>query len=463
MTLNCCWRFLAICVLTFPKTLCFLPDQPRVLLVSFDGFRWDYIYKVPTPNFHNIIKNGVHVKQVTNVFITKTYPNHYTMVTGLYPENHGIVANEMYDPALNETFSMDSMNIYNSRFWEDAYPIWITNQIQGHKSGATMWPGTDVNIHGSLPSHYMVYNESVSFQERVANLIKWFTAKEPINLGLLYWEQPDEMGHILGPEDHHMGRVISDIDDKLGYLVSELKRARLWDVLNIIITSDHGMSQSSKERLIELDHYVDRSLYTMIDHSPTVAILPKEGKFDEVYNALAEAHPHMSVYKKEDIPDRFHYKHNRRIQPILAVADEGWEIVQNNSDHFPMGNHGYDNMLTDMHPIFLAHGPDFRKNITKQTMNFTDLYPLLCHLLDIRPLPNNGSLDNVKDMLATAVSVKQQHRDYQQESYAYFIGVFLGSVLVFVFLIMFIKYLTCRQIPAMELQNTEIIQPLLQG
>lgn len=120
-------------------------------------------------------------------------------------------------------------------------------------------------------------------------------------------------------------------------------------------------------------------------------------------------------------------------------------------------------MLTDMHPIFLAHGPDFRKNITKQTMNFTDLYPLLCHLLDIRPLPNNGSLDNVKDMLATAVSVKQQHRDYQQESYAYFIGVFLGSVLVFVFLIMFIKYLTCRQIPAMELQNTEIIQPLLQG
>ncbi|NWJ10471.1 ENPP5 phosphodiesterase, partial [Crypturellus undulatus] len=376
---------------------------PRVLLVSFDGFRWDYIYRVPTPNFHYVMKNGVHVKQVTNVFITKTYPNHYTMVTGLYAESHGIVANEMYDPTLNETFSMNRMEIYNSKFWEEASPIWVTNQMEGHRSGAAMWPGTDVKIHGVLPTHYMPYNESVSFEDRVARLIDWFTSEEPINLGLLYWEQPDEMGHILGPENPLMGPVISDIDKKLGYLISELKKAKLWGVINVIITSDHGMSQSSSERLIELDQYVDRELYKVIDYSPAVAILPKEGKLDEVYEALVNAHPNMIVYKKEQIPNRLHYKHNSKIQPILALADKGWEIVHNKSDHFLLGNHGYDNTLPEMHPIFLAFGPAFRRNATKEVMNATDLYPLMCHLLNIPPLPNNGSFHDVKDLLAEVV------------------------------------------------------------
>ncbi|NXY89682.1 ENPP5 phosphodiesterase, partial [Alcedo cyanopectus] len=386
-----------------PSALSLQAAQPRVLLVSFDGFRWDYIYRVPTPNFHYAMEKGVHVKQVTNVFITKTYPNHYTMVTGLYAESHGIVANEMYDPVLNETFSLNKTDTNKSKFWEEASPIWVTNQREGHKTGAAMWPGTDVKIHGVFPTYYMPYDESVSFENRVSRLIDWFTSEEPINLGLLYWEQPDGMGHALGPESPLMEPIISDIDKKLGYLMAELKKAKLWDVINVIITSDHGMSESSSERLIELDQYVDRELYDIIDHSPVVAILPKEGKLDEVYEALANAHPNMTVYKKEQIPDRFHYKHNRKIQPILAVADIGWEIVHNKSDGFQFGNHGYDNMLAEMHPIFVAFGPAFKKNTTKEAMNSTDLYPLLCCLLGITPLPNNGSLSTVQDLLAEEV------------------------------------------------------------
>nr|XP_020657166.1 ectonucleotide pyrophosphatase/phosphodiesterase family member 5 isoform X2 [Pogona vitticeps] len=406
MSLNGSWRYLAICVLILPGTLCFLQDQPKVLLVSFDGFRWDYIYKFPTPNFQYIIKNGIHVEQVTNAFITKTFPNHYTMVTGLYAESHGVVANEMYDPVLNDSFSMNHMTIYNSKFWEDAYPIWITNQMQGHRSGAAMWPGTDVKIHGVFPTHYMPYNESVTFQERVAKLIEWFRSKEPINLGLLYWEQPDELGHILGPDNPLMEKVIRDVDDNLGYLVSELKRENLWDTLNVIITSDHGMAQNSRDRIIELDLYVDRELYRMIDHSPTVALLPEEG-----------------------------------------------------------GDHGYDNVLPEMHPIFLALGPAFRRNFSKQAMNSTDLYPLLCYMLGIDPLPNNGSLESMKDALVNPVHEASQPRfllDYQQASYAYFIGVILGSTLVLVFLLAFVRHLTYSQTPAVWGRQTEVTQPLLQ-
>ncbi|XP_054239756.1 ectonucleotide pyrophosphatase/phosphodiesterase family member 5 [Indicator indicator] len=453
--MNCYWKVLAVFIILLQSASSLQPTQPRVLLVSFDGFRWDYIYKVSTPNFHYAMENGVHVKQVTNVFITKTYPNHYTMVTGLYAESHGVVANEMYDPILNETFSLNKMNIHNSKFWEEASPIWVTNQRAGHKTGAAMWPGTDVKIHRIFPTYYMPYNQSVSFEDRVARLIDWFTSEEPINLGLLYWEQPDEMGHLLGPENPLMKLAISDVDKKLGYLMSELNKAKLWDVVNVIITSDHGMSQSSLKRLIELDQYVNRELYEVIDHSPVVAILPKEGKLDEVYEALVSAHPNMTVYKKEQIPDRFHYKHNSRIQPILAVADKGWEIVYNKSD---AGNHGYDNIIPEMHPIFLAFGPAFRKNATKEAMNATDLYPLLCYLLGINPLPNNGSFNAVKDILAEEVPDA-----FGVDNYATAAGVFLGISLVVVFILVFIKHVILTQTPAMQMQHSEATQPLLRG
>ncbi|XP_028927796.1 ectonucleotide pyrophosphatase/phosphodiesterase family member 5 [Ornithorhynchus anatinus] len=474
MALNFHWMFFAFWVFIFSSAVPLQEDQQMILLVSFDGFRWDYINKAPTPNFHYFMKHGVHVKHVTNVFITKTYPNHYTLVTGLYAESHGIVANEMYDPILNQTFSLDHVNISESKFWEEATPIWITNQREGHRSGAAMWPGTDVKIHKTFPTHYMPYNESVSFENRVTKIIEWFTLKEPINLGLLYWEDPDEMGHHLGPDNTLMEAVISDIDDKLGYLMAEMKRAKLWDRVNLIITSDHGMTECSAKRIIELDQYVNQDLYILVDNSPVAAILPKEGKFDEVYKALLNAHPNLTVYKKEDIPERLHYKHNHKIQPILAVADKGWAILQNKSDTFLLGNHGYDNSFMEMHPIFLAHGPAFKKHYFKETMNSTDLYPLLCHLLGITPMPNNGSFNSVRDMLETVIprvpsttahpnaSVKPRISE-QEESYAYFIGVVLGSIIVIVFLLVFIKHLTRSQIPTIPDLHAEIAQPLLQA
>ena len=129
-----------LAALTLSVTFSLQSDQPKVLLVSFDGFRWDYLYRVPTPHFHYIMKYGVQVQQVTNIFITKTYPNHYTLVTGLFAENHGIVANDMYDPILNKSFSLDDMDIYDSEFWEEATPIWITNQRAGHMAAPLVCP-----------------------------------------------------------------------------------------------------------------------------------------------------------------------------------------------------------------------------------------------------------------------------------------------------------------------------------
>lgn len=254
-------------------------DRPKLLLVSFDGFRWDYIYRVPTPNFRILMDEGVMVKQVESAYITKTFPNHYSLVTGLYAETHGIVANEMYDPVLNRSFSMETDSIYDSRWWEAAVPLWVTIQKAGGRSGAAMWPGSDVKIHGMFPNQYLLYNASVSFETRVEWIIEWFSApkEEAVDFGVLYWEEPDESGHKLGPQNSLMDAVIAGIDEKLGFLMNELKKAGLYEKVNLIVTSDHGMAQLSTDYIIELDEYVSRDLYTWVDKSPVVGILPKEG------------------------------------------------------------------------------------------------------------------------------------------------------------------------------------------
>uniref|UniRef100_A0A673MZ50 Ectonucleotide pyrophosphatase/phosphodiesterase 5 n=1 Tax=Sinocyclocheilus rhinocerous TaxID=307959 RepID=A0A673MZ50_9TELE len=417
-------------------------EQSQLLLVSFDGFRWDYVNRVPTPNFRALMDEGVQVEQVENTYITKTYPNHYTLVTGLHAETHGIVANEMYDPIHNRSFSMEGSEVYDAWWWEEAVPLWVTNQKAGLKSGAAMWPGSDVAIGGTYPTHYLSYNASMTFETRVEKLIDWFSGPEAINFGVLYWEEPDESGHNLGPESPLMDVVIADIDEKLGFLRGKLRTAGLSDKVNLIVTSDHGMTQLSHDKIIELDTYVSRDLYTWIDKSPVVGILPKE----EVYNSLKNANPNMVVYKKEEIPDHYHYRHNVRIMPLIIEVKEGWTVMQNRNGSFMLGNHGYNNSLPSMHPVFVARGPAFRRDYTKASMRSVDLYPLMCSILGLKPLPNNGSLSRVQDLLPSC---------------AWAVGSVLGAALVIGFLFIFVQQVTQRQHLPLHLSNSEITQPLL--
>lgn len=442
-------------------------ERPKLLLVSFDGFRWDYIHRVPVPNFRSLIDDGVLVERVENAYITKTFPNHYSLVTGLYAETHGIVANEMYDPTLNRSFSMETDSIYDSQWWEEAVPLWVSIQKAGGRSGAAMWPGSDVKIHGMFPNQYLQYNSSVSFESRVERIIEWFSApkEEAVDFGVLYWEEPDESGHALGPLSTLMDKVIAGIDENLGFLINELKKAGLYEKVNLIVTSDHGMAQLSPNKIIELDEYVSRDLYTWVDKSPVVGILPKEGKLEEVYSKLVDANPNMMVYKKEDVPEHFHYQHNVRIMPILIESKEGWTIMQNRSRRYMLGNHGYNNSLPSMQPVFVARGPAFRQNYVKDFMRSVDLYPLMCHILSIHPLPNNGSLLNVQDLLSVEPTpsppptLAPRVNGY---SYAPVVGSFLGVVMVLGFLVVYIRQVTLKQLPSLKHRSREMSQPLLQ-
>ena len=263
-------------------------EMSRVLLISLDGFRWDYIEMAnrkgyPTPNFQLMIDNGVIVKSpgVRNVFITKTFPNHYSLVTGLYEESHGIVANDFYDPVFNETFTRETME--NIKWWngtgaQKVEPIWVTNDAVGgehHSSGVYFWPGSQVK--GMQPKYFISeFNENVSFSVRVDTVAGWFTqAGNPINLGIMYYHKPDKTGHRYGPDSTKMVDMIRTLDRYLGYLIKVFKEKHIFDAINIVLTSDHGMSQMKAD--VYLDDYVDSSLYSFFGDSPVVNILPKAG------------------------------------------------------------------------------------------------------------------------------------------------------------------------------------------
>ncbi|XP_035686325.1 bis(5'-adenosyl)-triphosphatase ENPP4-like [Branchiostoma floridae] len=409
-------------------------DGPLLLLVSFDGFRYDYLDRsqdrVQLPNFKYLVQTGVRAKWVHNSFITKTFPNHFTIATGMYEESHGIVANSMYDPELGEMFHV---NTSDPRWWDvGGEPIWITNQKHlGGKSGVLNWPGMQAQFNNTLPfRHLPAYNMSIPYKERVDTMVGWFKdSEDPINLGVLYFEEPDHTGHFAGPESKEIDETLDMVDRTVGYLIDELKAAGLFERMNVIITSDHGMMEVSQERVIELDRYLDPSTYLWVDRTPVAAIWPHdEVTREHIYTALHNAHPKMHVYYKEDIPAQYHYRHNRRIMPVIAVADPGWTIAQNASLsrewNLYKGNHGYNNSYLPMNPIFVAHGPAFRSNLLSEPFNNVDIYPLMCHILGLDPHPNNGSYQKVAHL------VKKPTSWGPPPSTPEIIGVAIGLILV---------------------------------
>ncbi|KAM6945332.1 bis(5'-adenosyl)-triphosphatase enpp4 [Aplochiton taeniatus] len=377
-----------------------VPSPPPVLLVSFDGFRADYLKRFPMPNLERLYSQGVLVEKMTNVFTTKTFPNHYSLVTGLYAESHGILASSMYDQATHKHFNL--VNDSDPFWWNQAQPLWITAQDSGYSTAAMMWPGSDVTIRNRTATHFLPYDPAVTFPVRLDNVTKWLLGdgkEKGVSFAALYWEEPDRTGHIYGPDNTTaMAQALKEVDAAVGLLVSELNRTGLWGRVNVIVTSDHGMAQCSPDRLIRLDGCLHPDNYTAVDLTPVAALIPR-GDPDTVFALLKNCHPNMTAYLKKDIPDRLHYSHNERIPPIILVADEGWTIVQRGG--LPrLGDHGYDNALPSMHPFLAAVGPAFRQGYRLPELQSVDVYPMMCHLLSVPPGPNNGTLAHARCFLA---------------------------------------------------------------
>ena len=257
-------------------------ESPKLIIVSFDGFRWDYLSRTHTPNFDRIISKGVRARYgMKNTFITKTLPNHFTLATGLYEESHGIVGNIMYDPVLNETFNVRNRSQVASSRWFDvgAEPIWVTNQLQNKngRSGCMQWVGCEAPIKGVVPTHHVSYDATMKNETRIKETIDWFTGPFPINLGLIYFQEPDSTAHRFGPDSPQVTAMIGGLDKVAGYLLDKLEEAGLLEHTNLIITSDHGFAATSPDRVINLDDYIKPDSYRIFSTTPVATILPNDG------------------------------------------------------------------------------------------------------------------------------------------------------------------------------------------
>ncbi|CAG5932433.1 unnamed protein product [Menidia menidia] len=328
---------------------------PPLLLVSFDGFRADYLKRFHMPNLELLYSQGVLVEQLTNVFITKTFPNHYSLVTGLYAESHGVLASSMYDPVSHKHFSL--RNDSDPWWWSEAEPLWLTALDSGYETAAMMWPGSDVAIGNRTATHFLPYDAAVTFRQRLGNVTSWMAGngkEKGAMFAALYWEEPDRSGHAFGPDNNTaMAAVLKEVDDCVGLMVSELRRVGLWGKLNLVVTSDHGMAQCSAQRLIRLDDCLHPDNYTLVDLTPVAALIPNTDP-EAVFGLLNGCHPHMTAYLKKAIPERLHYRDNERIQPIILIADEGWTIVQrgNKLPRYPEAVFG---LLNGCHPHMTAY------------------------------------------------------------------------------------------------------------
>nr|XP_004655764.1 ectonucleotide pyrophosphatase/phosphodiesterase family member 7 [Jaculus jaculus] len=384
--------------------------QNKLLLVSFDGFRWNYDQDVDTPNLDAMARDGVKARYMTPAFVTMTSPCHFTLVTGKYIENHGVVHNMFYNTTSKVKLPYHA-TLGIQRWWDNgSVPIWITAQRQGLKAGSFFYPGGNVTYQGeavALSRKEGVlhnYKDEKEWRENVDTVMRWFT-EEKAALVTLYFGEPDSTGHKYGPESPERKEMVKQVDRTVGYLRDSMERHNLTSSLDLIVTSDHGMTTVNQRAsdLVEFHRFPNFTFrdieFELLDYGPNGMLIPKEGKLEEVYRVLKDAHPRLHVYKKEEFPKALHYASNPRITSLLMYSDLGYVIHGRINVQFNKGEHGFDNEAMDMKTIFRAVGPSFKAGLEVEPFESIHVYELMCQLLGIVPEPNDGHPDTLRPML----------------------------------------------------------------
>ena len=387
--------------------------RPVTILISIDGFHPDYLERGITPNLVALAERGVSLP-MTPSFPTKTFPNHYTIVTGLRPDHHGIVSNNMLDPRRPDvTFSLGNQRQSLDPFWwDEAEPIWVTAERAGVRTGAVFWPGSEVEIGGVRPSDWLRFHEAVSNRQRVDTILDWMRRPADIRpaFATLYFDAVDTAGHRFGTDSAEVNAAIAEIDGQIGYLVDGL--AEMEREADIIVVSDHGMGAVDAARVIQLDEILEASAYLLLDSGPFATIEAAPGTDRRVFDALLVDHAHMECWEKDAIPARLHYGSNPRVAAILCLAEPGWSIIRGVPPHPVAGaTHGWDPADPRMTALFIAAGPRIATATPVPDLENVDVYALLAALIGIPPLSNDGGEDALTLLAGAAPSSANRLKD----------------------------------------------------
>ncbi|EMC93510.1 hypothetical protein BAUCODRAFT_113907 [Baudoinia panamericana UAMH 10762] len=401
---------------------------PTTLLISLDGFRADFLRRNITPSLARLRREGVSPKFMLPSFPSLTFPNHYTLVTGLYPESHGIVGNTFWDPTVEkEFFYTDPARSLQAEWWDGAEPVWATAEKGSVRTGVHMWPGSEVEGKGGegwVKAEYVdQYNGKEALGNKVGRILGWLDLgmDERPQLIAAYVPNVDADGHLYGPNSTYIRSTIAEVDGMMGELLQGLEERNLSGIVNVVVVSDHGMATTSVRRLIQLEDLIDTGLIEHTDGWPLYGLRPYNDspeRLQALYLSLLKKSQQVEymgkfeVYLRDtNMPERYHFSKNDRIAPLWLVPTAGWAIVT--KDEFdiaaaastsaaggeepvyhPRGLHGYDPEHPLMRAIFVARGPAFPHVPGSAIPVFqnTEVYNIVCDSVGIEPAANNGTL-----------------------------------------------------------------------
>ena len=368
-----------------------------MLLVSLDGFRADYLDLGITPNLARLARDGVRADWMTPSYPSLTFPNHYTIVTGLRPDHHGIIHNTMRDAALG-TFSLSELDAVGDGRWWGGEPIWVGAAKAGLPSATLFWPGSEAAIQGVRPTRWQPFDASVPLSARVDTVVGWLSepATTRPRIATLYFETIDHDSHDHGPDSQQAHDAVRAVDAAIGRLLDGLSARGVLDRTNLVIVSDHGMAAVAPGHAVAVEDMVDPADADVVTAGQSVGFRPRPGREARAEEQLLGVHPHHSCWRKSELPARWHYGRHPRVPPIVCQMQEGWdartrEAIAKRSGNTTRGSHGYDPSLPLMRAIFIAHGPAFRRGVRVPAFDNIDVYPLLARLVGVAPARNDGN------------------------------------------------------------------------
>lgn len=391
-------RFRAL--LTLLLVLLAAPVAARhiTVVISLDGCRWDYPQWYHTPFFDRMAQEGVESGLIPS-YPSKTFPNHYALATGLYPDHHGIVANNFYDPSTGRYFSLSDAKAKMDPSFYGGEPIWITARKQGLRTAVFYWPGSDVAIGNMHPDTYYPYDAKphLTYAQRTSLILDQLQrddARRP-DLIMAYMEQPDASGHRYGPQAPQTRQAVCQMDSLLGALYQQIQQLPIAKDVNFIVLSDHGMTWIPQTHKVDILPHLKKEWIRHLTGSMPASLFVASGCADSVVRSLRDV-AHIRVWKRQEVPADLHYGTNDREGDVVVDPQLGWVVYHDSIT--AGGSHGFDPAYMDMHAMFRAVGPDFRHTSLPHFRN-VDIYPLLCKLLEIEPAKNDGNWEEIRGML----------------------------------------------------------------
>jgi predicted AlkP superfamily pyrophosphatase or phosphodiesterase len=377
-----------------------------VVLVSIDGFRYDYAKLYGAAHLAAIAKDGVTASDgMLPAYPSVTFPNHYTLVTGLYPEHHGIVAMSFYDPQRKERYAFNDPKTVTDGSWYRGVPLWSLAEKQGMRAACFFWPGSEAEIAGERPSYYLKYDDTVPDEERVDQVVEWLklpAAKRP-HFITLYFAEVDHAGHEYGPDALETRAAVRHVDSEVGTLRSKLAKLHL--PIDLVVVSDHGMATEQGD-WIDLDQYAD---FAGVQTVGALMYPDSDAAAAKLYAKLRIVSDKFKVYRRSRMPAELDYTGEPRMGDPVVVATGAYSIrvhgpADSARDHPPnKGVHGYDpRILPEMRAIFYAEGPDIRKGMTLKPFENVNVYPFLAEILGLDAAAIDGSAAVLEPVLAAA-------------------------------------------------------------